>query len=350
MPTCSVSALAFYHPPIRVSNRHWPTHRSFPMPSLNFLKRPPPATANSAAISRVLLMWRFAPLLRTKFKFLKAFITDNLDTLALREVFLHLVADHPDGFGVSSDLFRELSFRARENSRKALLVLLTMRDCLKEKRRLSVLFEDATTLLNLSAIGMEAYESDPMKSGVAYSVLNLVLGESVNVVLGEVRGRFASAFGVCQRINCATAAAVRLFPSSIEYFITSFFACELPTAVNEEICSAIGRMPYRQLQEFTTKHHLNFQILERFDGYLSNKTNGHFFSIGTLLIHQGLVCCSGHRDAWESFVRNAFQSHAALVIASYGRSCAAVPARPHCVVRRGASPRTLSQSVVSEGI
>jgi hypothetical protein len=89
--------------------------------------------------------------------------------------------------------------------------------------------------------------------------------------------------------------------------------------------------------------------MEHFEGYIWHKTNGHFFSIGTLLIHQGLVCCSGHRDGWENFVSNVFEAHAALVIASYGRSSAAMPSRPHFVVRRVASPRTLSQSVVLEG-
>jgi hypothetical protein len=281
--------------------------------------RDPKICGYFARICDLLIRSTGGSLLQTKFTFLQTFLVQNIDLLALRDLFVQFLIDFKE-FYVPMDLLSEIAI---SDSQKSLFVLFTMRDCLKEKPEF---FQSFDVLRNLLTIGEASFLNNPSKCVVAYSLVEQILAKSDKSFAKILEiFHFPAEGAVC---NCATAAALRLFPVAIKWFIHGFLTGELPTAVNDAICSGLANMEFTQLQCLVCDVHLNRLIGDAFVAYRQRKVNGHFLVAARLLRHRGIVCCRDHAADWDVFCRDPLALHAAAVAAPYGGPVASTLLHP----------------------
>jgi hypothetical protein len=278
-----------------------------------------------ARICDLLIRSTGGSLLQTKFSFLQTFLAENLDLLALRDLFVHFLIDFKE-FDMPMDLLCEMAI---DDSQKSLFVLFTMRDCLKEKPEF---FQSFHVIHRLLTIGEASFLHNPAKCVVAYSLVDQILAKS-DKSFAEVLELFHFPADGPVR-NCATAAALRLFPVAIEWFIDAFLTDDLPTAVNDAICSGLTNMGFVQLQSLVCDLHLNRLIGEAFVAYRQRKVNGHFLMVAKLLRHRELVCCRAHAAEWDVFCRETMARHAVAVAAPYGGPLASALLHPTLTIGR----------------
>jgi hypothetical protein len=254
-------------------------------------------------------------ILGTDLKFLSDFLLKNLDLFALRELFKCLIVDFTIPFCVSTEMLHELLDRV-DTEALVFPALFLLRDVAQEKPDLLSLFDDDESVGRLLSLGIDSYFSKPLIAKEAFSILYSIFETKAMAEPCWPIGK--RVFEYHTTVNCATAAALLVFPESVVYFIRPFFAGMLPTMLSGAVMQVVARLPGAALSDLAAKTHLCQLAIEGFAAYSLEKTNGHFIELVRLFSERGMYCCKAHKKQWKQFTSELLRGRYQLVMSHYG--------------------------------
>jgi hypothetical protein len=247
-------------------------------------------------------------ILGTEFEFLPSFLIRNIDVTGARELLFDLMVNFTVPFCVSPEMVA-LLLRQLANPDAVLPTLLLIRDVLAAAAGLARLFGSDECLVPLFRTAVAEYLRNPLVARECFVTIE----------------RLAEPCGLCSQfrflfyevVNCATGAALAVFPEDVGRFVCPLFWGELPTFMNAVVMTVVRRMNYPQLIELAETSHLCKVAIDGFGKYEQGKTNGHFLDGVRIFSERGICCCTVHKKEWTQFTKNV-QTRYQQVMANYG--------------------------------
>jgi hypothetical protein len=252
-------------------------------------------------------------ILGTEFAFLSNYLTQNLGFLSLNKLFHSLIVDFSIPFAVSSEMIQSI-LKQLSNPPMVFPTLFLFRNILKSQPDFISLIDDDATIRRFISIGVDSYFKAPLVAHEAFSISRSILDKTPTATQSSIFKPFSSQ----SDINCATAAALLVFPDDVIHFIPRFFAGTFPTILNRAIRQVLTRLPAMALSDLAEQTHICKLAVDAFDSYAAAKTNGDLLEVIRLFSERGIYCCKAHKTEWKAFTRGHLRERYQLVMSNYG--------------------------------
>jgi hypothetical protein len=270
--------------------------------------RNPVICGNFSRIVQFLVRATTGEILGSEFGFLPSFLIQNIDLAGARELLFDLMANFTIPFCVSPEMVASL-LQQLANPTAVLPTLLLIRDVVGAATELGRLFWGDSCLTLLFQTGVSEYLRNPLVARECFA--------TIGRLADPCRLRFQFNFPFYEVVNCATDAALSVFPEEVARFVCPFFRSELPTILNAAVMTVVRRMTSRQLVELAETTHLCQVAVDSFGTYERGKTNGHFLDGVRIFSERGICCCSAHQKEWKELTKKV-RARYKQVMANYG--------------------------------
>ena len=247
----------------------------------------------------------------SEFTELSHYLFVNIQNLALRELFILLCTDFPKSYHFNLEIAKRVCRHLKDVKNQYYLVS-SFRIIVRSVSSLYAAFHDPEIVRNLLDLGVTTDKALVAQECFAF-LIKLKQGfPDIDPIIKEYDGKYH--FDP-NNTNCATAAALALFPSGLPLFIDQFFDFPAKTILDYSLVKSIMMITDDELKVLLKEHNIVNKIIENFD---KSKTNGHLTYLADILSKKGPLCPELNTPEWNEFVKTKLAKRLSLRDGSYG--------------------------------
>lgn len=256
---------------------------------------------NYAKLLESIIISTCGEVLSTHFQFLDDLLIDHMHISSFKELFIMICTDYTDQFHFSLSVILQMISKLGDIN-ACLPIISVMQRMIKVKNSMVSFYDSYNVVATLFDHGIKYYHDHPILSVEIFNLINEIILHSMKDEVQTIMHNYVGKLHINGEWNCATAAALNLFPDQLSTLIIPFLNNQLNTILNESIYNVISQFHIKLFATFITENHLNHLIVQYYPTYVEHKTNGHFLELCRIIKESNVVCCEEHKEEWKKLL------------------------------------------------
>ncbi|EAY03693.1 hypothetical protein TVAG_031920 [Trichomonas vaginalis G3] len=234
------------------------------------------------------------------FDHLKYYLTQNIDIVALKDLFVFLVTEFNGEFQFSQqDSINMCEDLIDMPYNKQLGVVSAFQDIISKREYLISLFDDDIVMKDLLKMAFKT--NKPL---LARDIFNFIgnskcLCENSTGVIEKMGNKFSISEDQISPISFIP--YINLYPSSVGNYMNYFFKKGSNTMINHAIVKTIANLSDEEIEKIVIKEDIPSKVIEKFN---TTDRSGHIQALAECLMKNSYVWSTYKNNLWTKFVKD----------------------------------------------